>query len=115
MQEWLKTSAERGVPLLYFSDQTHCHCHESPAQLWFIERAHQRICERTGDGWGKLINSAPVGRALSQSDACKGKRLIAGLTDPVCSLPGGVALNARTGVEDVMPAQPNHVAGIWRW
>src|SRR5450759_1160682 len=109
LKERLESSAERGIPLLQFSDQTPGYHSESSKQLRLIERADKRICERIGHGGGEAIDAAPVDGVLSQADAREGECVIAYPTDPVFCLPWLGALDARPGVEDVVPAEAAEV------
>src|SRR5437764_5865391 len=80
---WLESCAMRGIPCLQFAEKTCC-CHrQSPAQLRFIERADECLCERTGHGGGEAIEAAPEDGVLSQTEAGEGERVIADPTDPV--------------------------------
>src|SRR6266568_3966599 len=109
LKERLESSAERGIPLLHFTDQTPGRHGESPTQLRLIERADKCACERIGHGGGEAIDAAPVDGVLSQADAREGEGVIAYPADPVFGLPWLVALDARPGVEDVVPAESDEV------
>jgi hypothetical protein len=105
--------AKRGIPCPQFADET-CRGHsQSAAQLRLIERADECLCERTGHGGGEAIDTAPEDGVLSQAEAGEGERVIADPADPVFGLPRLALLDARAGVEDVVPAEPDEVSGGW--
>jgi hypothetical protein len=110
---WREPCAQRGIPCLQFADKTCCGHSQRPAQLRLIERADECLCERIRHGGGKAIDAAPKDGVLSQAEAGEGEHVIANPADPVFGLPRLAALDARPGVEDVVPAEPDEVLGGW--
>ena len=112
MQDRLEASAERRVPFLYLSNQAAGGGRQGAAQFGFVERADKRFYERIGDGCGEAVETTSVEGVFSLAQAGQGEDVIADATDPVFGTPGLVALNARPGVQGVMPAQPNDGGSI---
>src|SRR5579859_6235975 len=114
-EKWLESSAEGGIPFLYFNNQIPGRHSESAAQLLLIERADKGVCERTGQSGREAIDTTSIESTLSIAEASQREYVVANRADPVFGLPGFVALDARAGVQDVVPAQPDKVERIGLW
>ncbi|HJT58176.1 MAG TPA: hypothetical protein VJ761_16855 [Ktedonobacteraceae bacterium] len=106
-QEGRQASAEAGIPRFQFTEQTPGRRREGAAQLLLVEGAYQGLGERIRYRTGEALDAAPFAGVLPEAQAGQFEDVFADATDPVLGLPEPVALDARVGVQDVEPAQPD--------
>src|SRR6266508_2489201 len=86
-----------------------------PAQLLQLEAPYQRSLQPVGDRGRQGVGPLRVVGGLTEAKTRKRQHLVADAADPVLRLPWLPAFDAAPGVQDVVPREPDQVAGVRRW